>query len=62
MTVTFTMFVELRTAPQITILVHTDLGVADRFTNPLATYENPKWVHCLGNYLYDYYYYNCYYY
>ena len=50
------MFAELGTVPQITILVHTDLGTSTRFTNPLANYENPKCVHCLGHYYYYYYY------
>ena len=42
------MFAELTTVPQITILVHTDLGVGTRFTHPLATYQNPKLIAVWG--------------
>ena len=37
-TVTFIVLAELRTVPQISILVHTDLEPRDCFTNPLASY------------------------
>ena len=53
------MFAELRTVPQISILVHTDLEPAVYFTNPLSTYDNPKCAHCLGNYNYYNYYSAC---
>ena len=47
-TVISIVFAELGTVPQITILVHTDLGVSFYLTTPLATYENPKLMAVCG--------------